>query len=221
MFKKHLLVGVVILAASSVASADGFYLGAGIGASDLHDKNTANVVVAGEDVSTNATYGKFGALGSIFGGYGWSFASQFNLGLEAFANAMSTKLTYSTDDINGSIKDRYSYGVRVLPGYQVTPDADVHAILGYVRGNFKTAGTIIASDYTYNVTHKANGYQLGLGTGMNIAKNMGIRGDVIYSAYQSHTRDFSVTYGGVSAVGSTKNQFDTIDAIISLAYKFG
>lgn len=198
MFKKTLLVGAIALAASSVALADGFYAGAGLGGTGFHDQ-----------MGSDDDQGNLGVIGGVFGGYTWNFANQFNLGAEAFGNATSAKA-----EILGvaDVKSRYNYGVRALPGYQVTPDTEVHAIVGFVRGNFKVEQN--AGSFSQDKTFNANGFQLGLGTGTNVAKNIAVRGDLVYSGYQSKT--VSDADGD-----SFKNKINTLDGIVSVAYKFG
>jgi opacity protein-like surface antigen len=208
MLNKSLLVGAIALAASSVALADGFYVGAGVGGTGFHNQSNIDNGVVKSDT------GNLGVIGGVLAGYNWNFANQFNLGVEGFANATSAKTTanYLDSTVTVTQKARYNYGVRLVPGYQVTPDTDVHAIVGYVRGNFKTEAS--AGSFSASKTFNANGFQLGVGSGTNVAKNVVVRGDVVYSGYQSKTVS--------DAEGDTaKNKINTLDGIVSVAYKFG
>ena len=202
MFKKTVLVGAIALAASGVALADGFYVGAGLGATSFNDTMT---------MPGRADNGMLGVIGGIYGGYTFNFANQFNLGLEAFGNATSAQIK-NNNNPDVTVKSRYSYGVRALPGYQLTPDTEVHLLAGYVRGNFKqSVSTSNVSAITANKTNtfNANGFQLGAGTGTNIAKNVALRGDLIFSGFQSKT------------LNGIKNRVNTLDGVASIAYKFG
>ncbi|MCD6047283.1 MAG: hypothetical protein K0S08_930 [Gammaproteobacteria bacterium] len=218
MLKKSLLVGAIALAASSVALADGFYVGAGIGGTGFHDKVDNTLTVDGVTETSSSDHGNLGVLGGLLAGYTWNFANQFNLGVEGFANATSAKISHtSMDGDTTNVKARYNYGVRLVPGYQVTPDTDVHAIVGYVRGNFKAEATDADTGASASKTQNLNGFQLGVGSGTNVAKNVVVRGDIIYSGYQNKTNSFS---DGVVSL-SNKNKFNTLDGVVSVAYKFG
>ncbi|MCD6047282.1 MAG: hypothetical protein K0S08_929 [Gammaproteobacteria bacterium] len=203
MFKKT-LVAAVILAASSSALASGFYAGAGIGADNVNNK---------ADITNNGSvnYGATGVLGGLFAGYQYNFANSFNLGAEAFANATSTNMTDNSYEPNGDsavkFKQTYSYGARILPGYNITPYIEAHAIAGFVRGHFQTT---LDSSQKYN----ANGFQAGLGASAMATKTIAIRGDLIYSGYKSHTT--------TDVDGDTfQSKVHTVDAILSAMYKFG
>ncbi len=205
MFKKSLLVGAIAVAASSVALADGAYVGVGLGAQAMHDKMQVTSVTNG---GTN-NVGNFGAMGGLYAGYGFNFANQFNLGLEAFGNIDSAKAVDSTGGKFAGIKSRYDYGVRVLPGYQITPDTTGYILAGYVRGNFQNQ-TQSGGNQNFN----ANGFQVGLGSQTNIAKNVGLRGDFYYNGFQSKTVTDSLS-------NTYSNKINTLNGVLSVNYKFG
>ena len=202
MFKKTLLVGAVALVASSAALADGFYFGAGVGGTGFHD----GISIGGGGGAVDQ--GNLGVIGGLLAGYNFNLANQFNLGLEAFGNATSAKISDSDGTTTFTIKSRYNFGARVLPGYQVTPDTDLHAIVGYVRGQFQENVTVLGVSGSQNLN--VNGFQAGVGSGTNLAKNVALRGDIIYSGYQSITDNFG-----------NQHKFNTLDGIVSVAYKFG
>lgn len=203
MFKKTLLV-VALGAVSTAAMADGFYAGVGFGGEGYQDKVTSYV-------GTHRTEGALGVMGGLFGGYTVNFANQFNLGGEVFGNVNSAKITDgSITTVNSSaygytVKSRYNYGVRALPGYQVTPDTDVHALVGYVRGNFKFTDSNPAGT---NSTNNFNGYQVGGGMGVNVMKNVAVRGDFYYTGYQTKTVEI-------------QNKISSVTGVVSANYKFG
>ena len=95
MMKKILMVGVITLAASSVAEADGFYMGAGLGGLELKnhltDTVTDNEVEPPKTTEGTAKGSKLGVNGTILGGYAWESPDSYFIGLEAFDNESTAK----------------------------------------------------------------------------------------------------------------------------------
>lgn len=207
MFKRYSHVYLLSMLYASVAMAnDAFYLGGGVGADSLNDKLTVSS-------SGNTQKGNLGFIGGIFGGYEWTFRNCFNLGVEAFADSAVVRIKdYQTSNQAAlELKYRYNYGVRVLPGYRFAPGSVVYLIGGGVEGNFKMTDT----GYYSNVSNTFNslGYQLGIGASSLIWKNLSLRGDAIYSAYSANSFNGS---GNVNY----HNNISTLDALVSLSYKF-
>ncbi len=198
MFKKTLLV-VALAAASSMAMADGFYAGAGVGGQNLYSHMN-------DGAGRTYDAGKIGFTGGVLGGYAFNFANQFNLGVEAFGDFDTAKASEQATSYTATLKQLYDFGLRVLPGYQVTADSDIHLILGYVRGHFKTTDTLASVGST---TFNSNGFQAGAGIGTNLMKNVAVRGDVVFDGYQNKT------FNGF------QNKPRTTAAIGSVIYKFG
>ncbi len=198
MFKKTLLV-VILVAASSVAMADGFYAGVGVGGQNLYTHMNDG---AGRTYDAS----KIGFTGGVFGGYALNFTNQFNLGTEAFGDFTTAKASVQSISYTASLKEQYNYGVRLLPGYQVAPDTDIHLLLGYIRGNFKFSDSNVAVG---NNTFNLNGFQVGGGMGTNLMKDVAVRGDVVFNGYQNKT------------VNGFQNKPRSITGIASIAYKFG
>ena len=201
MLKRILLASVITLLASGAAMAGGFYVGAGVGANSFNSNLNFND-------TGNVTYGHLGAQGSLYAGYVVPFSNQFGVGIEAFGNIMDTKTTDSTYNPALRLKERNTYGLRLLPGYRIAPTADMHLIAGFVRGGFRQDGNNIASK-----NFNANGFQVGLGGGVDVSKNVGIRGDVAYNHFQNKT----ITIG----TDSSAYRLSSVDAAASLAYMFG
>jgi len=217
---------IISIAASSCALADGFYAGIGAGASSFNNiLSTANNAIASNVISNSSgDMGSTGVIGSLFAGYNFSFANKCNLGLEAFSNIMSTSTTHNMNTTSAiaiitqdlKISSRYTYGLRILPGYEITPDTTGHIILGYARGNFK-----ITNNGKFNnisATFNSNGLQTGLGFTTAITKNLALGLDAIYTTYASQT------VNGLTASGTPltyKNKPYTLEGIVSLQYKFG
>lgn len=178
-----------------------WYVGLGAGPTVLFNTEKDDV-----ELNKDVNAGNLGILGSLFGGYTYHFDNRFNLGGEIFGDARSAK--YKNDSNYDSTyrgQLRYSYGLRIMPGYQVNPRTSLHVLLGYVRGNFKS---------TWNDTDisNLNGFQVGVGSKLNLTTHFGLRGDVIYSQYQNKT----VSLNGYSF----KNSVSTLDGIVSLVYSF-
>lgn len=215
MFKKISLLALVTgFGVANIAMANGFYAGANAGVSNLNNDLSFDSTDGG-DFTGKVDTGDTGVTGGFLGGYTFNFASKLNLGVEAFANMDSSK---TNANVNGygslELKQRYAYGLRMLPGYQVTKDTDVHLLAGYVRGNFRLRDNGLL-DPNLSKTFNANGYQLGFGMGTDIVKNIGVRADVIYSGYQSKK-----VYGSVPSDTYT-NRIHTVDGVAALVYKFG
>ena len=215
MFKKTLLVGAVALAVTGAASADGFYVGAGLGGIGLHQAaNLTYSDILGDSATISNDGGALGVTGGLLAGYNFNFANQLNLGVEAFANATSAKQTLLFTAASGdetetntiSLKEKYNYGARFVPGYQVTPDSDIHALVGYVRGHFATD----------NQNNNANGFQLGLGSTTSVTKEFSLRGDFIYSGYKTKTESGSDSTGDSYTFSQRNN---TLEGVISGEYK--
>lgn len=199
---------------------NGFYVGGTIGVSDLQD--TANHEVQPE----THHLGGFGILGGGILGYQWNFASQFTISLEGFANASGLNTSIQHYDQSTGMQDnsekmhsRYNAGIRVMPGIQFSPQQEAHLIIGYSNANFKHTdnGTYGFIDTDCN----KNGIQAGAGwkTGFFNPAVL-IRLDVLYTNYQGQ-RSIGL---GLPDSGSIfqfyNNQFNTLEADLSLIYQF-
>jgi opacity protein-like surface antigen len=179
-----------------------WYAGVGAGATTLFNKASADCCYTGK-----IGYGAFDALGSLFGGYSYHFANRFNLGGEVFGDLRSAKYTdYNFFQDTYAAKLQYTYGLRMMPGYQVNPTASLHGLLGVVRGNFRSTYKTDAD------TSNLDGFQAGVGGQLNLTARLGLRGDLIYSQYQRKTILLTTT--------RFENNFSTLDGIISIFYNF-
>ncbi len=251
MRKQALFVGVMALSTAGLASANGFYVGGGIGGLDLNQKTTQTQTIAQPPVAqgygvevlapnttTTQNGGKLGVNGTVMAGYSWSFSNRMYLGLESFYNYSSAKVsangtsssrnTDAVEETTSDLRLNYVYGARVLPGYQVTPDAVVYGILGVARGNFRASGTANAYLYgsepvdgsaTGSQNFNLNAYQLGFGAMIDMSEHVALRGDVIYSGYQSKTLEATNT--ATQATTTYEIVPSTVEANIVMVYKFG
>ncbi|MES2205102.1 MAG: hypothetical protein V4496_07795 [Pseudomonadota bacterium] len=257
MLNKILLVGAMGLVASSVVLADGAYLGAGVGSSALFTKNTNtgtitasndSLVVTGDSTDDN---GNIGFNGTVLGGYRWSLPHQFVLGVEAFDNVSSAKaaannntatsvelpndfgIDIGVDDITSNsttdTKINNVYGLRFLPGYQISQDVEVHAILGYARAHAQvnTSTSFSSNDLEIGTgsgstesSANFNGYQLGMGSIAQLTEHLSLRGDIIYTGYRSQTVNDSFSTGAGTATGSVDLTMSTLEGNVDLVYSF-
>jgi outer membrane immunogenic protein len=231
MIKKTLLVGAIALAMSGVACASGFYVGGGLGASVLKNTSTESATVTDEfspdhptNQSAHSHNENLGGNVTVLTGYAWDTVDQYYVGLEAFDNASNAQVStqsilYDTNSANLKVKMNNVYGLRLLPGYHITPDTVAYGILGVVRGNEKL--TVSESDGSGSSTYNLKGYQVGLGAMTNLSKNVALRGDVIYTGYQSqHFADDEIS-NGFDFSDEVKIHPSTTEANVDLLYKFG
>jgi|GEM_PF-2207072 len=183
------------------------YIGIGAGGTGVFNHTTQTVIDPGifDD-------GVFGAAGTLYVGYTFPLMSKYQLSLEAVGNLFSATMAEYIPTIPDTTytKYRYSYGIRVLPAYQVSQESNIHFIAGYSRGNFNVQDTLHARDNNFNVS----AYQVGLGSKLELCQNLFVRGDIIYNGYQSKT--IASTIGAIFT-----DQMSTFDGIVSLGYSFG
>lgn len=194
---------------------DGIYLGADIGVSNLLDKETHLI-----DPETHHL-GSLGIVGGGFIGYDYSIAEQIKLGIEGFinANGLNASIHHYDTGTNYSVNARYNGGIRLLPGYEFNPGTIGHLILGYsnARFNVQDNGT-----YGYiNNTFNQSGFQSGLGWKTNLFQRLAVRLDALYTTYANKSSTGIGLTGASSPYQYYINDFSTLEANLSLIYKFG
>ncbi len=202
------------------AAKSGFYVGAGVGGIGFSNKFTGSATgtsVNGLVESASSASQEVGDVGfnsTLLAGYTFALPKRFSVGLEAFGNYTNTSASQSitvgnegpsnsiSSSSNGDLKMDWVYGVRLLPGYQVTEQAVAYAILGYARGHadLKSSGSNIMNANTVDFPESTksenfNGYQVGLGSMIEVAEHVSIRGDLIYTGYASQTSDVTSADG--------------------------
>lgn len=195
------LVASTAAAGNAVAAAnnsfDGFYAGAGIS----RDSAKFNYKVVSPIDSTNNyrqrnDAGSNGFSGAVFAGYGMSFG-QFYLGAEvdAAANSVKSKDSFSADTPMGPIQNiaeyemKSSYGISILPGFNVTDKVMIYGRLGYVNSKFEAKFT--ATDPSFNPVSKNDskslgGIRYGLGIATALMPNLNLRLDYTHADYSTH-----------------------------------
>jgi opacity protein-like surface antigen len=159
MFKKILTFTTLFTLASSTAFAGGVpYVGAGLGMNTL----TASY----HGVASNAV----GVPIDLFAGYGSTVNSNFYMGGELFL----TPATFSVSSTTGNyVKTTYSYGASVLPGVMFSDHTLGYVRAGLVRSHFSTGNQM------------RNGGQLGAGIQTNISPNIDLRGEYVFTGYNT------------------------------------
>jgi len=230
MLKRIIYAGLISLSLVSASYANDFYIGAGIG----HQTATIDKKLSITTPDNSYRYYKHdhqpstGTLGNIFTGYEWNF-DRFYLATELNASLSSLKyhgyFTETEDGINNTSEATYtlrnSYGLSLLPGYQVSDNVLLYGRIGYVKGNFKYA------EYKTNtgegergVTEHEwlNGIRYGLGINTSLSKNIALRleyDQTRYGTYKDST--FPMPSGQFRQIDLTPfvNQ-----AELDLVYKF-
>lgn len=230
------------------AAKNGFYVGIGLGGLTLHDSITSTYDLVNGDasgISSNSTMDQGSNLNlnsNVLAGYAWRFSNKLFLGVEAFGTYNNASVGFDGEqDIqtaagnniesiySGDYTMHYTYGVRALPGYQIKPGVVAYGIVGYSHAhgdlNYNDGSTTIDSNETTfpAITYKENydGYQLGLGSMVNITKNVLVRADVIYTGYSSQTINAgTVNTDSDSLSTPTTFTFSTLEGDFSLIYQF-
>lgn len=195
---------------------NGIYIGGDIGVANLNDKESTLYVPGSYD---KHQFSSTGFVGGGMLGYDYSVMDHLKLGVEGFINGTALNIAaeqkYGTQaSFNANM--RYNTGIRLLPGYEFSPDTVGHVLLGYSYGKFNIRDT---GDYGFiNTGLSRNGFQAGLGFKVPCYyKNLSLRGDMIYTTYGSST---SLGQSTALAPQNYNNNFATIEGNLSLVYKF-
>ncbi len=198
----------------------GFYVGGSIGVSDLQDRAAHSIAPELHHV------GGIGITGGGIIGYDFNILEHFNLGVEGFGNATglnSDILHYDqatgVQDTSETFNNRYNAGVRVLPGYQYNPTTEGHLIFGFSNASFKNNDN---GTYGYlNSSFNSNGFQTGMGWKSSVMNPQSLlRLDVLYTRYSGQNSIGTGLAGSGSAFQYYTDTFSTLEADLSLIYKF-
>lgn len=188
------------------------YLGGNIGILGLADKESSLM-----PSPTSHRLSATGILGGGFVGYAKAFSERIVVSVEGFGNGVSanatatqnygTKPQYQTDLT-------YNVGVRVLPGYFITPRVLSYLNIGYSGAQFQVQDN---GNYGYvNDGFFENGLQAGLGLKTELSAPLSLRFDLIYNYYGSQT-----TYGQtLTGFQVYQNNLSTLEADLALVYAF-
>jgi len=156
MFKKILLTSAII-ATSSTAFAITPYLGVGVG-----------------ELTNTASLANSRALtASVFGGIGDVLNPMFYLGGELLINLGATSISTNNSPGATSVKSSYGYGLSIIPGLMLSDHTMAYLRAGLVETKFT------------GPSKTAMGGQAGLGIQTSLAQSWDLRGEYVYTAYQS------------------------------------
>ncbi len=191
MLKKLVVASAVLALTTGVALASGApYVGASIGEAT----NTTNSTTT--NGTTEQSLNFRGIPFTVNTGYGALLSQNLYLGGEIFGT-----LGTATLNDNG-IKSTYGYGVSILPGIMLSEHTLTYVRLGVVRSRFTPSNSTTGATYT---NRNVNGGQLGIGMQVGLTQNVDLRGEYVYTAYQS--------FSGISK--PRQDQFN-----LGLIYKF-
>lgn len=126
----------------------------------------------------------------VFGGYSALFREQFYLAGEGVVNISAVRTGNKTIDLAGTavkMRSPYSYGISMIPGIKITSDTMLYGRIGLVRTQFALIQTPVFPPVSSKVVNTATGGQFGLGMALSLSKNLDLRGEYLYSQYQSFT----------------------------------
>lgn len=227
----------------------GMYFGLGVGAIGLDDQmtttGTTDLTVLSHSQSSTTTMngGDIGVNGTAIIGYSWKTPNRFFMGAEIFGDYMNPSASKTTTNTNtqgsdtGTLTDepsmdlKYVYGARALPGYQATQDTVIYGIVGYARAHTTTDLTVTGTGTTPSATgsettsasdsFNLNGYQLGVGSMIEVSSHLALRGDLIYTGYDSATlRTGTKSDANGSVSGTVESQPSTLEADVALVLTF-
>lgn len=229
MKKSVVLVGAALLTVSGLATADGFYMGAGVGALQLNNTFAfSETQTDTPDINLSQTGHGTSVNGTVLVGYAWENPNDYFIGLEAFQNMSDAQASATLSDQYGSenlhLKIKDIYGIRLLPGYHLTPDTVAYGIVGLAHSKME-----LSNDNGVATDDDVNGYQLGTGMMTKITPNVALRGDLIYTGYgkaernrteSSSYNDGSSSYS-YSLADSSSIKPSTMEGNVDLMYSFG
>ena len=205
--KKFFALMMVSLLTASTTYAH-FYIGGEVGLSMLKSRERTTIPPEQHDL------GGFGCVGGGF--FGYNFGHKFDCGIEGFIVGDSARNTVLHHQNNSklSVKNRYIWGARVLPGYRFFKKVEAHLVAGYARGYFKLHDSGAYGTVSKNFC--TNGYQVGAGLTITASKCIDVRVDEIYTGYASKSMK------GVGSTGATIYSIKpyTFDSTVAVIFKF-
>jgi opacity protein-like surface antigen len=169
------------VSATAYAANGAPYVGLRVGANSGGSWNLTN------PMGKTSYFGISGENAGLLGGYSQSFGDKFSLAIEGFLeDSVAKTANKNTDDAGTTVKMRmtYSYGVSVLPGYPIATDTVLFVRAGLIRTHFELTQALPAASSS-TAANTVTGGQVGLGLALNLSKTLVLRGEYIYSGYQS------------------------------------
>jgi outer membrane immunogenic protein len=177
MLKKLLIAAAILATSSTIAFANGPYLGASLGVN--------NTKFDGKNADGDNTFslGSRGALLNVFGGYGATVNQNIYLGGELFAGATNANAKVKDSDGTANLRTKYSFGISFIPGYMLTDHTMLYGRVGLVKTRFEAKDTSAGTTTTDRKT--LTGGQVGLGMQTSLTQNVDLRGEYVYTGYRS------------------------------------
>src|SRR6185437_12175351 len=107
-------------------------------------------------------------------------------------------------------------GLRLLPGYEISPATIAHLILGYSYAQFA-----IKDNGNYGIVNSQfnkNGFQVGLGAITSVFNNVFIRMDLLYTDYSSQNSNGRTT-NTPPTLQVYHNDFASLEGNFAIIYK--
>lgn len=194
---------------------DGFYVGGSVGYDSYKVRQNANVTDDdGNTLSAGVSANPTGFVGGVLLGFGKAYKNRFYLGAEIFGTASSAAnsnnivaTTNLGDSVSYSVaaKAKNSYGVAVLPGFELDCNTLIYAKLGYNYVELQVSENLNPNDFTVSTStnETVQGFSYGLGIERAVYKKLSVRGEFVHTDYNSFTSHFSNKFS------NSNNQFMT------------
>ncbi len=200
---------------------DGIYAGVGVGV--LAHSVKSSVISVPNIVNESGNHGGMSFLGQFSAGYDRNICNWFNLGAEGFINYhdASVKMGFdqNTPEYSSKFKSNYSYGINLVPAWNIASNARIFSDIGVSFGSFEyytsTASQAIGTPSKYT-KDALPGLVLGLGSEMALTSKLSLRGAyqcVIYQTWKLNTVASATTF--TTKFHEKSNQF-----IVSMVYHF-
>ncbi len=197
------------------ALVDGFYLGAGIGATSEIFRTTvtrtANNVVT---TTSKDDLGMAGVDGTFYLGYSQNINPQFNLAGEGFFQVrdITGTFTKALPAVSSTYKNQYTYGLAIMPGYNFNTNSRGYIRGGVLWGNNKfnpsTTAVSAAGGAKSKYSKTLFGWELGAGLQAAVCKNWSVRAEYDYVSWSNWKLSSTGTAGTFNTKFSNyENQF--------------
>lgn len=183
MFKKAIIASAVLAASTGLALANGgtyqpapscvhsAYVGVAV-SRDFFSVDNGN-----NDGFGSLDLGNDGFDGELNAGLGWVFQDHYYLGAEVFGDVTNTKISVADE----SVKNKYNYGIDLVPGVKISDSTMLYGKVGYVRGKFTADANV--EGYNFSDSTNRNGLQLGLGMETMITNNVSAKLEYDYNYF--------------------------------------
>lgn len=162
--KRILLAAAAVLAISSAAQAEGFYVGGNV----AHEGTEFQTVDAGGKLEASAR----GPSVGLFAGYNYSFG-KYLLGLEAAYEYADAEFDLGA---GGQLGFDHTFTLGARAGYQLNGDTLVYGLGAFEKARYEATVPGFAKETAY-----VDGLRLGFGTEYSLTKDFFLRGEYTYT----------------------------------------